>query len=150
MTDSFSDLFAYDADANQRLLDALRDAEADDHARLVFAHLVTAKQVWRARLKAVPWTGAIWPDLDWDACGELVEVNRADFAVYFSELGEDLDSAVVYHNSRGERFETARRDILTHLLLHGSYHRGQLARALREAGHDAPNTDFITFVRQGF
>ncbi|MEM8598457.1 MAG: DinB family protein [Bacteroidota bacterium] len=149
MTD-FARLFAYDADANQRLLDALREAEADDRTRHVFAHLVTAKQVWRARLKGLPWTGAIWPDLDWDACADLVEVNRADFNVYFGELSEDLDGSVVYHNSRGQRFETSHRDILTHLLLHGSYHRGQLARALRGTGHDAPNTDFITFVRQGF
>ncbi|MEL7167711.1 MAG: DinB family protein [Bacteroidota bacterium] len=149
MTD-FARLFAYDSDANQRLLDVLCEAEVGDAPRLVFAHLVTAKQVWHARLSAAPWTSPIWPDLDWDACAGLIAANRADFAVYFSELGEDLNGSVAYHNSQGQRFETSRRDILTHLLLHGSYHRGQLARTLREAGLDAPNTDFITFVRQGF
>ncbi|MEM8560223.1 MAG: DinB family protein [Bacteroidota bacterium] len=153
MTD-FARLFAYDSDANQRLLDALRAADSTapgqlDGERQVFAHLVTAKQVWRARLKGLPWTGAIWPDLDWDACADLVEVNRADYAVYFEECSDDLDVAAVYHNSRGQRFETARRDILMHLLIHGGYHRGQLARALREAGHAPPNTDYITHVRQG-
>ena len=132
------------------MFDALREAEVGDAPRLVFAHLVTAKQVWHARLNATPWTGPIWPDLDWDACAALITANRAAFAVYFSEFSEDFDGFVVYHNSRGQRFETSRRDILTHLLLHSSYHRGQLARALREAELDAPNTDFITFVRQGF
>jgi uncharacterized damage-inducible protein DinB len=32
--------------------------------------------------------------------------------------------------------------------MHGSYHRGQLARAVREAGAQPINTDFINYVRQ--
>ncbi|MEL7363802.1 MAG: hypothetical protein AAFN13_17125, partial [Bacteroidota bacterium] len=109
MTD-FARLFAYDSDANQRLLDALREAGVGDAPRLVFAHLVTAKQVWHARLSETPWTGPIWPDLGWDACADLIAANRADFAVYFIELSTDVDGLVIYHNSRGQRFETARRD----------------------------------------
>lgn len=155
MTAYLADLFAYDADANGRLLGALRDADAPDpghldRARQLFAHLVTAKQVWLARLRGDAWTGAIWPDLDWDACAALVAQNRADYAAYLGTLDDgDLEAPIVYHNSRGQRFETPRRDVLMHLLVHGGYHRGQLARALREAEHAAPNTDYITHVRQG-
>jgi uncharacterized damage-inducible protein DinB len=31
--------------------------------------------------------------------------------------------------------------------MHGSYHRGQIAMALRAAGVDPVNTDFIAFAR---
>jgi uncharacterized damage-inducible protein DinB len=37
--------------------------------------------------------------------------------------------------------------MLTHVAMHGSYHRGQIAAALR-AGGDIPSpTDYIAFVR---
>jgi uncharacterized damage-inducible protein DinB len=143
-------LFAYDADANRRLLTALRDSDAAKRERDVLAHLLTAKQVWLARLEGQPWTGAIWPDLSWDECADLVAENRTGYADYLGALAADaFENAVVYRNSRGERFETPRRDILMHVLIHGGYHRGQLARALRDAGHAPPNTDYITYVRQG-
>ncbi len=32
--------------------------------------------------------------------------------------------------------------------MHGTYHRGQIAAALRAADITPPNTDFITFVRE--
>lgn len=145
----FADLFAYDADANHQLLDALRAAEANDRARRVFAHLVTAKQVWHARLVGEAWTGAIWPDLGWDVCADLVRQNRVDFATYLGSRSDAFDAPVVYQNSRGHRFETARRDILMHVLIHSGYHRGQLAQSLRACAHTPPNSDYITYLRQG-
>jgi uncharacterized damage-inducible protein DinB len=54
---------------------------------------------------------------------------------------------VEYKNlSRKEFLST--RDILTHVAMHGTYHRGQIAAALRAADITPPNTDFITFVRE--
>jgi len=32
--------------------------------------------------------------------------------------------------------------------LHGSYHRGQVAAAVRAAGGEPVNTDYITYVRE--
>jgi uncharacterized damage-inducible protein DinB len=45
-------------------------------------------------------------------------------------------------------FQTPIKDLLMHVALHGSYHRGQIAQALRLAGGEPVNTDFITFVRE--
>jgi uncharacterized damage-inducible protein DinB len=41
-------------------------------------------------------------------------------------------------------------DILTHVLLHSAYHRGQIASQTRAAGGTPAYTDFIHAVRQGF
>jgi uncharacterized damage-inducible protein DinB len=38
-------------------------------------------------------------------------------------------------------------DILTHVVVHGAYHRGQIAKLLGRAGVAAVNTDYITFAR---
>ena len=33
---------------------------------------------------------------------------------------------VTYKNSKGTEFRNSKRDILTHVALHGQYHRGQI------------------------
>ena len=40
-------------------------------------------------------------------------------------------------------------DILTHVTMHGAYHRAQIAAAVRESGGEPAYTDFIHAARQG-
>jgi uncharacterized damage-inducible protein DinB len=54
---------------------------------------------------------------------------------------------VHYTNSDGQHFETSVSDILTHVALHGAYHRGQVAHLLRGAGAEPQATDYIQFGR---
>ena len=62
----------------------------------------------------------------------------------------DLDRAVAYRNSKGEPWTSTVGDILTHVVTHSAYHRGQVASELRAAGFEPAYTDFIHAVRQGF
>jgi uncharacterized damage-inducible protein DinB len=39
-------------------------------------------------------------------------------------------------------------EIITHVTMHGGHHRGQIARALRQAGREPPYTDYIQFSRR--
>lgn len=39
-------------------------------------------------------------------------------------------------------------EILTHVSLHGSHHRGQIARRVREIGGEPHDVDFVQFVRE--
>ncbi len=45
-------------------------------------------------------------------------------------------------------FRTATLDTLMHVAMHKTYHRGQIATAMREAGIMPVDTDLITFVRE--
>lgn len=49
---------------------------------------------------------------------------------------------------RGERYETPRGEVLLRVFLHGEHHRGQIARAVREAGREPVNADFIQSGRE--
>ncbi len=40
-------------------------------------------------------------------------------------------------------------DILTHVVLHSAYHRGQIASQVRSGGEQPAYTDFIHAARQG-
>lgn len=59
----------------------------------------------------------------------------------------DFDQMISYQTSNGISFETALKDILTHLINHGTYHRGQIIQLLKEERAEVPSTDFILFVR---
>jgi uncharacterized damage-inducible protein DinB len=54
---------------------------------------------------------------------------------------------ITYSNSRGEAFDTSVHDILIQVFNHGTYHRAQVARDLRQQLLTPVNTDYITYVR---
>ena len=136
--------------ANQRVVDLLRETEGEPPKALrVLAHLVGAERVWLARIQRSDAAGLeIWPELDVERVATLSRETAAGFANLLgrSSPGE-LAQPVQYRNSRGVEYSTPMADILTHVALHGSYHRGQIAREVRHGGAEPVNTDYITYVR---
>jgi uncharacterized damage-inducible protein DinB len=59
-----------------------------------------------------------------------------------------LSQSVSYTNSKGEAWSSTVQEILTHLVIHSAYHRGQIASDLRAAGQEPAYTDYIHAVRQ--
>jgi uncharacterized damage-inducible protein DinB len=135
--------------ADQRALAALR-ASGGEPARALelYAHILGAEEVWLSRLERRRATVAVWPALTLDECGELAGANRTRFDAFVRGLSEnDLRGAVPYVNSAGQSFDSMVGDILLHVMMHGSYHRGQVMLLLREAGKEPQATDYIAFVR---
>ncbi len=146
--DYYIKLFDYDSTANQRLLALLIKVD-QEKVRNIFSHLLAAKKIWLERLQSKKPSIEIWPDLKYSECENLIDVNRRTYREFLSKLSNsELLDIVYYRNSKGKEFETPMRDILTHVLIHGGYHRGQIAKYVREAGGEPINTDFITFVRE--
>jgi uncharacterized damage-inducible protein DinB len=70
---------------------------------------------------------------------------------YLTNLSpDDLEKQIDYRNSKGEAWSSRVDDVLTHVVMHSAYHRGQIALEMREAGLQPAYTDFIHGVRQGF
>lgn len=151
MTNSyFSDLFDYDSSVNRQLLNRLSGlSSVEEKTQDIFAHLLSAKKVWIKRLNGEDLSGVvIWPDLQWNECEVLIKENEEAYRSFLSEKTEDdLKAKLYYQNSKGTDFQTPIQDILSHVLIHGSHHRGQIAKAIREAGAEPINTDYITYVR---
>jgi uncharacterized damage-inducible protein DinB len=79
---------------------------------------------------------------------EWADANASELARYVDELEEaDLTREIDYTNTAGRAFRSRVDDILTHVALHGSYHRGQLAMLARQGGGEPASTDYIAFVR---
>lgn len=135
--------------ANERALASLRESPDDEGLRFL-AHVLAAEKVWLARIRTGDsWGLEIWPELTLEGCEALMEENLAGYRDLLGELPEkDLSGTVAYENSRGVGFRTPVVEILLHVFMHGSYHRGQIARRVRAAGGEPVNTDVITFVRE--
>ncbi len=146
-------LFEHMAWADRRILDLLHASPGARQPPVMrlFSHLLAAERVWLLRLRGEDSAQQpIWPEWRLEELSEAVARNTFEYARYLEALGEeDLATEVTYANSKGVVFRTAVLDILTHVAMHGSYHRGQIAAAVRESGEEPVNTDYITFVREG-
>ena len=116
----------------------------------LLAHIVTAEKVWLARINGENAAEiSIWPKYTLEQCEHVREQNKIGYQALLSQLKEaDFTKIISYQNSKGIAFNTTISDILTHVSLHGSYHRGQIVALLRQAGEAPVNTDYIAYVRQ--
>jgi uncharacterized damage-inducible protein DinB len=152
----FLRMFAYDHWANRECLTAMNDAgsvSADTIGRM--AHILSAQKLWLERIQKQPQSMRVWPSSTMQDCTALADEMSSAWRNYLTQLATELppgslDDKIEYRNSKGELWSSRVEDILTHVLLHSAYHRGQIALQMRASGIEPAYTDFIHAVRQGF
>lgn len=135
--------------ADGRVLDSLRamnhpDARAID----LYAHILGAEHTWISRIRERASREQVWPELTLAAAASLATENVAALRTILASHGrEELQRRISYNNSAGLAFESTVEDMLLQVVLHGCYHRGQVAMVVRGAGAEPAPTDYIAFVR---
>ncbi len=144
--------FAYDAWANQEVLKAIRTA-GDENSRSLqlISHILAAERVWLERLKQQPQSVPVWPEPNLAQCEEEASV-LGELWFQFLDLitAGDVAQTISYKNSKGELWTNTIVDVLSHVVMHSAYHRGQIASHMRASGQTPAYTDFIHGIRQGF
>jgi uncharacterized damage-inducible protein DinB len=131
--------------ANERVAAGLAASPGSDPRALeYFAHIVGTEHRWLTRIDGRTPAHAIWPTLSVERCAELAGQNVRELR---EALDGDIARVVAYRNSAGLDFRSSVEDILTHVTLHGAYHRGQVSLLVRQGGGEPVPTDFIAFVR---
>jgi uncharacterized damage-inducible protein DinB len=150
MTDYLHRVFDHVFWADTRVLELLGGTGGAPEASRLFAHVLASERIWLHRLKGEDTSGmAVRPELSHEQMRSLATDNASGYATLLDTLQDvDLAADVVYANSQGIPYRNTMADILTHVALHGSYHRGQIAAAVRAAGGVPVNTDFIRFARE--
>lgn len=138
--------------ANDRILSRLQTIEQTHEINDLFAHILLAEQTWFYRLENKDSSHiTLWGETSLQTCEQLASNNKEEIEGYLNSLEEsDLQTLVSYKNSKGQQFQTSVHDILTHVALHGQYHRGQINKLLRTAGNEPVNVDYITWIRNEF
>jgi uncharacterized damage-inducible protein DinB len=134
--------------ADAAVLDALRSSPGSDaRALVIYNHVVAVEAVWLARIAGRPSDVAVWPTLTLDELAQLGPRNVAALRALLSDGESGLARVIDYRNTSGQPFRNTIEDILLHVALHGSYHRGQVALLVRSGGGEPASTDYIGFIR---
>jgi uncharacterized damage-inducible protein DinB len=141
-------LLRYDVWANRETLRSLSQ-NAPPRGLMWMAHIVGAEYLWLARLRREDQTLPVWPELDLEACGERLDQLSRLWPEYLDDVHEAFTERIPYTNSRGEPWTSTVEEILTHVVLHSAYHRGQIAADVRASGGVPAYTDYIHATRQG-
>lgn len=159
--DEMRDLFAYHWWANDRLITAvanLSDSELDrdlgssfPSVRATLGHMLGAERVWLSR-----WRGEVPREIPnrWGqvAISELrrewADVAAGQAAVLESLEDGGLHGVLEYRDLAGNPLHALMKDMLRHVVNHGTYHRGQVVTMLRQLGKTAPATDLIVYCRE--
>jgi uncharacterized damage-inducible protein DinB len=137
-------LFAYDDWANREEVPHTR--ESADALRLL-NHIIGAQWLWIARLRSEQPRMAVWPDLKPDQALRELDALRPAWLEILQH--DDRARSIDYRNSKGEPWSSRVEEILMHVAMHGTYHRGQIATLIRQAGRTPAYTDFIHAARTG-
>lgn len=149
MTTHLKRMFRSMAWADRQVLGSIGEhPQSSGEALRLLGHILAAEHIWLARLEEREAQFPVWPQFTLDQCQQIAAENEAGFRQLLDrQHPDDLERMIVYRNTKGE-FATRAIDILTHVVIHGAYHRGQIAKCLGQNGAAAPNTDYITFARE--
>ncbi len=130
--------FTYDHYANSAWLEPLL-ATADEESIRVFKHVLGASEIWSRRVEGVSLPKI--PDLE--ISRETMDSLRDRWLSAVEAIA--YDEPVSYCNTLGAPFTRNFGDIAQHVLMHGTYHRGQIRQIFGSKGLSFPDTDFILF-----
>jgi len=149
MKEHFTNLFKHLEWADAGVLASLRAARNPQQRNLeLYSHILGSEHVWLSRIDGAAPRFAVWPALTLDECGSLSRDNVNAYNDLVSGLTPSLlQKPITYKNSVGDQFTSTIEDILTHVTMHGAYHRGQIAASIRASGDTPTATDYIAFIR---
>ena len=117
-------------------------------AMRLYAHLAGAEHIWLSRLEGRRPVHPVWPELSLEAAAALASESLAGLRAAADAPPEALERVVEYQTTTGQLFRNKVADILSHVTLHGSYHRGQIALLTRQGGGTPVATDYIVYARR--
>lgn len=138
------------ADARARASIAeMPDSPLRDRAVSLYAHIVAIEQAWLARFEQRPPADTQWPTWSLDDASAIATSSAAGLRAIATAAGSGgLDATITYRNRAGVESRNSLWEILMHIVLHGTYHRGQIALLARDGNGVPASTDFSTYLRE--
>ena len=133
--------FRYDDWANQLWLESILRKGVGAPDRAIFSHILSAGKIWLLRCQGE--SPIKMPEVAVTA--EEIESATFQWITLLSET--PVDREIRYRRTTGEELQLSLREIVLHVLNHGTYHRGELRGLCRARGdEDFPETDRYSFT----
>jgi len=146
MKEHFQDILEYNQNFNQLLIQNFVENNLawSEKSKSLLNHILNAHQIWNARILNQK-TFEVWQINSDDA---LLKINSDNFDNTHEILNQKgLTEIVSYKNSKGKEFKNTIQEAIFHFLNHSTYHRGQIAMLMKQAGLEPINTDYIFYKR---
>lgn len=143
----FRELFDYAKASNEKVISLVKEnpGSLSDEIHRLFSHILNAHEIWNKRILGETALYAVWevhPYEKWKS------INQQCFDQTMQIIeSRDLTEMISCQNSRGDQFQNQIKDILFHVVNHGTYHRGQVMWLLRKESNLGISTDFIFYKR---
>lgn len=146
----FIRFFAFNNWANQVVTDFISTNDIrDERVLLLASHLAHAQRNWYLRVIGQQSDVPLWTLEQPASIALQLAENGERWLTHLNKLRDiDFHAKLAYKNMAGEPYLDNLADILTHLVNHSTYHRGQIMQLIRGLGLTPPGTDFILFARQ--
>lgn len=153
----FGGLLQYERFASGRALESvetvpLERQTTDEFKRAlgILSHVQLARRIWLKRFD-----GEVPRPAEWFPAWEtgFVRSESAELDALWAESlrlvpESGFEREVRYTSSEGVSYASSVSEIWTHVLNHGTYHRGQVARIVHLLGGERATTDFIALTRR--
>ncbi|MEJ2006275.1 MAG: DinB family protein [Cyclobacteriaceae bacterium] len=150
MKKHFLELFEYNNWANERILISIEEMDQpNEKLILLYSHLISAEIIWLNRIKDLPTSPfPLWMAYKLRELRTMTEESTTNWINYIHDHKfETFEEMIFYKNSKGRKYESTIREVITQVINHSTYHRGQIAMKMKEAGVQPPATDYIAFRR---
>ena len=151
-------LFKYKAWSNEQLFVALAkvDATTQPEARhstiRLLNHIYVVDQIFAAHLSGAVQSFTATNTTETpthEALRDGVAMLDAWYVDYSADLlPEQLSENITFTFTDGDRGLMSREEMLTHVSLHGAYHRGAAGRIMMQAGTPPPRDLYTRFLHQ--
>lgn len=158
MTDLFNSFFSYQAWANNAFFDALKTLDRTQHeiehhqARRLINHTHVVAQIFAAHLLGRPHGYTSDNTAETPELAELRSTIAASDQWYLDYVQnitpEQHCEKIAFSFTDGDKGTMTREEILAHVIMHGSYHRGEIGRILAQTSAQLPWDTFAVFLHQ--
>lgn len=150
MKDNFIELFQYEKWATGKVLGAMNQLKVQDEKCLEWmGHILAGQFVWYTRITNTHNKYELWGIKPLKECVKMYEEATQTWAGFCSTLSDtELEKTIHYKTFKGDPYENTLKDILTHVINHSTYHRGQIIAKLKGQLPALPSTDYIIFLRE--
>lgn len=139
----------YELWANNMLIKAISEANTpEERVYELLSHILIAPNIWLKRILDETLTNKLWNKLTLEDCTQLSQVNYEEWCKFISNKTDEELGQHIFFPFMGEPSKITIEDLLTHLVNHSSYHRGQIIVRLKGKLEQLPLSTYIAFATE--
>ncbi len=146
----FLDLFEYNNWANDKIILKIQENEMEfkvGNPLKILSHLIAAQDTWLERVKGTKsYNIFLWEENSIQELAILSLNSHRNWVKFLNKFSEqNFNDVCNYKNTKGEKHSRKFQDIFQHVIIHSSYHRGQINQMLRINNLEPVSIDFIYY-----